>query len=449
MPAVLETKENIVMIEGHVKREGAFAWKKAMHFSDVIVGPEMLLPNPDVDGALILREVQPTRRLDVSVFSPKDAFAAPKGEQDPLLQPGDKILLFGYEEDRNELLLDVIETLNLQASKTVRRQVVTVAGHVRFPGTYPLMSSMKVDDLINLAGGLTEKAYSKEAEVTRYSYNEEEEQVIDYFTVKLGGDSNMPLEAEDALRILQLPSWKEQETILLEGEVMFPGIYTIQNGETIASVLKRAGGLTEYAYAKAAKFTRQHLKELEAERIEKYKDQIASDIAASNIDQQSADAKVALTDAEFLLENLGNVEPVGRMVIDLEGIMDEPDEFDVFLKDGDVLSIPRYRQAITVVGEVQFPTSHRFKKKLDSEDYIDLSGGITQKADDDRVYVVRADGSVFLPNKGWFTSSPDIEAGDTIVVPLDADRIKPLTLWSSVSQIIYQMALGAAAVASF
>ena len=259
----------------------------------------------------------------------------------------------------------------------------------------------------------------------------------------------MLLKAEDSLHIQQLPNYGEKETITIEGEVRFPGEYTIQRGETLSQVIERAGGLNEYAYAKAAVFTRENLKNLEAERNEKYKEQLASDIAASNIDHQSSDSKVAIKDAEYLLENLSAVKPIGRMVINLPGLLKNSEDYDVVLKDGDTIKIPRHRQAVTVVGEVQFATSHRFTKKLKADDYVELSGGTTQKADPKRMYVVRADGSVFLPKKGWFRRTPKMEAGDTIIIPLDADRIKSLTLWTNVSQIIYQMALGAAAVASF
>ena len=121
------------------------------------------------------------------------------------------------------------------------------------------------------------------------------------------------------------------------------------------------------------------------------------------------------------------------------------------LLDGDTITIPRRKQAVTVVGEVQFPTSHLYNPDLDAEQYIQRSGGTTQKADDNRIYVVKANGRVFLPEEsGWFKSAQyKVEPGDTVVVPIDADRIKPLTLWTNVSQIFYQIALGAAAVASF
>ena len=189
---------------------------------------------------------------------------------------------------------------------------------------------------------------------------------------------------------------------------------------------------------------------LEAERLKELRSKLESDIAAANIEQQTIEQKVAMEDANDLLESLNAVRPLGRMVIDLNSIIAGRGQA-IQLKDGDKLVIPRKKQAVTVVGEVQFPTSHIFEANLDAKQYIERSGGTTQKADDNRIYVVKANGRVFLPEpSGWFKAGKyQREAGDTVVVPLDADRIKPLTLWTSVSQVFYQIALGAAAVASF
>jgi protein involved in polysaccharide export with SLBB domain len=120
------------------------------------------------------------------------------------------------------------------------------------------------------------------------------------------------------------------------------------------------------------------------------------------------------------------------------------------MKDGDRIMVPRRAQEVTVLGEVQTTTSHLYQPGLSRDDYVSLSGGTTQKADTSRTYVVRADGSVVSPGGGWFgRTATDIRPGDSIVVPLDAERMRPLPLWIAVTQIIYQMAIAAAAVNSF
>ena len=121
------------------------------------------------------------------------------------------------------------------------------------------------------------------------------------------------------------------------------------------------------------------------------------------------------------------------------------------LKDGDRLLVPRVTQEVTVIGEVQSATSHLYRADLSRDDYIAMSGGLTPRADDDRIYVVRADGSVVTRcGNAWFSGGGvDIKTGDTIVVPLDTERMRPLPFWTAVTTIIYNLAIAAAAVNSF
>jgi protein involved in polysaccharide export with SLBB domain len=124
----------------------------------------------------------------------------------------------------------------------------------------------------------------------------------------------------------------------------------------------------------------------------------------------------------------------------------------VVLREGDELIIPKQKQEVTVVGEVQTTTSHFYRDNLTRDDYIGLSGGITRKADRGRIYIVRADGSVVSSeNSGWFRRSGQVamHAGDTIVVPLDTERMPALPLWQAVTGILYNLAIAAAAVNSF
>jgi protein involved in polysaccharide export with SLBB domain len=123
----------------------------------------------------------------------------------------------------------------------------------------------------------------------------------------------------------------------------------------------------------------------------------------------------------------------------------------VLLRDGDKLLVPKQTQEITILGEVQSPTSHVYRPGLSRDDYIDMSGGATRKADVRHIYVVRANGDVVVANRGgWFRRSHNIEMlpGDTIVVPLNTERVRALPLWSSVTTIIYNLAIALLAIHS-
>ena len=148
--------------------------------------------------------------------------------------------------------------------------------------------------------------------------------------------------------------------------------------------------------------------------------------------------------AQAVLEEAENSEVAGRLVIDLESQI-EGDSQVVVLDDGDQLFIPKQPSTITIIGEVNFPTSHLYEAGTNVLDYVQRSGGISPLGDSDSIYVVRANGSVERVKSGWFGRSPQAKPGDTIVVPLDLTRVKPLTLWTNVTSIIYQLALSVAA----
>lgn len=448
--STLDTMRDIVKLDGHVKRPGGFAWRENMRFTDIVSDVDELLANPDIEIGLIKREQKQTRKISTIIFSPKKAFLNPQSESNPLLHPRDSITLFNYEEDRTELLKDLVEQMELQASFEERKQTVRIDGSVRFQGEYPLAENMTAQDLIHLAGGLLEHALDTRAEITRRTLDENRNNSVMHIKIDPFHE-NPQLTEGDALRILKVPMWKDKETVTVNGEVMHPGTYSILPGETLMDVIHRAGGLTPHAYASGAVFSREELRELEEERLEDLKAKIESDIAATNLTESSIKSgKVDEKEAQKIIENLSKIRPLGRMVIDLPKILSKPDTLDFPLQDGDSLTVPKHKPSVMVVGEVQYPTSHFFDKKLNTMDYVERSGGTKQNADRKRIYIVKANGRVFLPkSSAWFkVGGNNIEPGDTIVVPVDTDKVDSLTMWSSVTTIMYQAALGVAAVAS-
>jgi protein involved in polysaccharide export with SLBB domain len=238
----------------------------------------------------------------------------------------------------------------------------------------------------------------------------------------------------------------------IKGDVRFPGVYPISRGEQLSKLLERAGGLTDMAFPQGAVFVRKDLREREQQRLQEMSRRLEADLASLSLKlaQEEGGKAQSLEIIKELGNQLRDIEPTGRLVIDLPRLIKDTrngrrSDFDVTLMDGDRLYIPAVTQEVTVTGEVFYPTSHLYTRGFDRDRYISMSGGPTQKADTKRVYVVRADGSVASGDK-WFagTDAVDIGPGDTVVVPLDVDRVRPITLWSNVSQIIYQLAIAAA-----
>lgn len=443
----LEELNDVIHVSGHVKRETSYAWQANLRFSDIITSADALLALPDLDIALIEREVPGTREIQILSFEPTQAWRSPHSEADPLLQARDKLYLFGFEQDRTLVLADLIYRLKLQANIEQREQTVIVNGSVRFPGEYPFSQNMSARQLSLLAGGFTKSALNREAEITRYELDEDYERIVLHIAANL--ESNDPvLEAGDVLRVQQIPLWHTKETVELVGEFRHPGTYAILPGETLTDVINRAGGLTHQAYAEGSIFSRLELRKLEEKRLAALREQVAADIATSSLEASKASADIDRDEANQILANIDGTEALGRLVIDLPGILDRPDVLDFQLADGDILEIPRFKPSITVLGEVQFATSHFYNPELDVNDYLSRSGGFKRSADKKRVYVIKANGSVVLPKgNGWFGGrSVALTPGDTIIVPLDTRRVDRISIWASVTQIMYQAAIGIAAI---
>jgi len=149
-----------------------------------------------------------------------------------------------------------------------------------------------------------------------------------------------------------------------------------------------------------------------------------------------------------MLADMANVKPVGRLVLDLPKVVNDKN-YDVLLEGGDVLYVPTMKNSINVVGQVQVTSSHIYDANLSADDYLAQSGGSKKRADEARIYIISANGSIKMMSSGnWFTNDTgdNLKPGDTIVVPLDAEYMNNLTLWTSVTSIIYNTAVAVAAI---
>jgi polysaccharide export outer membrane protein len=450
-----------VTLEGHVYRPGSVAWHEGLRLTDVIGSVDELRPNADLGYVLIRRELPPDRRIVAVSADLSAALRDPTSPKNPQLAPRDRIIVFDIESGRAQLLDPMIEEFRRQASIDQPGELVRIDGRVKAKGEYPLEPNMRISDLLRAGGGLQDAAYGAKAELTRYRLGETRETQlveIDLAAVLRGDESaNVILQPFDFLNVKEVPEWSEQEEITLLGEVRFPGLYPITRGETLQSVLARAGGLTSLAFTQGSVFTRVELKEREQLQIDRLVDRLQSDLAATALQASAANqgqAGQALTVGQSLLNQLKAARAVGRLVIDLDAVLkgERQAQTDVALRDGDVLMIPKIKQEVTVIGEVQTTTSHFYRENLTRDDYIGLSGGLTRKADRGRIYVVRADGSVVSSEgSGWFRRSAQVamKPGDTIVAPLDTERMPALPLWQAIASILANLTVSAAAISSF
>jgi len=455
--SVTDLSEGFVSLEGEAVRTGRYAWKPGLRVSDLIDNLTFdVTRDADYSYALRVREQIERNIIEVKSFNLRKAVAQGDPAHNLTLQSRDRLLLLSETstEQRQSALADINRRLQAQTGPNQWAPVVRVAGAVRFPGTYPMPAQGTLKDLLDAAGGLKENALLLEGEITRYTTSKQgigETSIITFAPKKvIDGSYDMALQGRDRILIKGVPDFAKTRTITLAGEVLYPGEYTFSDGETLKEVLTRAGGLTENAFPKGAVFTRAKLRQLEAQRLQEAEERLQGDLLGVQLEGNKSGSNTTeqVQEVEDLLKDVQRSRPVGRMVINLAAIAEGEQHQPIRLQDGDRLTVPEIPQAVTVFGEVQFPTSHLHQPGLTVEDYLERSGGPTRQADEDRVYVVKADGSVMLPEQSnWFGGgSQKLNPGDTIIMPIDIDRLNQLELWTNVSQIVYQMALGAAAV---
>lgn len=495
---ISEQLSDVVNIAGAVARPGTYAWSEGFTLNSILRNKDDLLSTTDLAYGLILSQNKDQSYV-VTQFRPESII----NNEEIFVSKGDLVLFFNhfdrtglhqlqnesgriesemdlgeqvaqeFDQDnanylwtiytgdlfqkqealentkslsRRELLQPVINLLTVSSKSSNLIPVVEITGQVKFPGTYPLANNSTLQSVISAAGGYTESANLGKGEISRLieGANRSADTRHIPFSLATTNAESIQLQARDVINIFQRPNWSQDLTVVLGGEVTYPGTYKVKEGETLVDVLNRAGGLTEFAAPEAAFFTRKSLKELEEQQAKNMARSLSKELAFKSI--SSTFSNVNITDVQLVVENLTTVEGVGRLVIDLPSQM-SGQSAGIKLEHGDELIVPSVRNEVNIIGEVQVATAHVFNKNWSLEDYIHSSGGLRQQADDERVYVIRANGLVDMPSYSWFGSENlDISPGDTIVVPLDAGYTDKLTLWEKATSIFYQLTVGLAAL---
>jgi len=361
--------------------------------------------------------------------------------------------------NRREMLYPLLQMLRKQSNDQQEVPVVSISGDVKVPGEYPLTQNADIRSLVTAAGGLNSSAFLNRAELSRFVAQQRDQIGIQQQNINVNlaailsqEQPDIALTSRDRLNIFSIPDWSQVRLVNVQGEVRFPGTYQVLKGEKLSDVIKRAGGLTDDAYAFGAVFTRDSIKQREQRQASRLLEQLKADIASKALTNSGGVLGGAATPPPLgLIDELQTIEPVGRMVVNLDNILIGRSDYDLELEANDAIFIPRNQTSITVMGEVQHPGSHRFQTGLTVKDYLALAGGSRKRADANRAYVIRADGSVMIPSQNrWFgASSEALKPGDTIIMPLDTEYKDSLGMWAQVTQIFYQTAVAIAALNSF
>ena len=343
---------------------------------------------------------------------------------------------------RRILLEPIIKKLYRQASSETAK-IVSVSGAVKVPGDYPLIKNATYMDLVELAGGFSDQAYLNAAEVRKTSVKSAGKMSTKTSDVDLSIPNEVLLESLDHLHIRSVKDWANRDFVTLTGEVYYPGTYLITPDETLSSVIKRAGGFTNESFIEGAVFMREEIRQKEIDQRRIFVDTIRKDQAAKSLTKESEDFSVSSITVDNAVEALLSTEVNGRLIIDVPRLVNGDMTADIVLQSGDVLDVPKYMNAVTVVGEVRRAGSFVRQESYQIDDYLQLAAGLTSRADKKEIYIIRADGSVDKNiSKNYFISFDNreskIRAGDTIVIPIKSSYQTPLNLYGTVSQVIFQ-----------
>lgn len=348
---------------------------------------------------------------------------------------------------RAQLVNPNIEIISRQSGLNNMKKIISVYGNVFFPGEYPLSKDMTLEDAIHAAGGYRENTYLSEIEIIN-NFESNRRVITTDTSLSLKDSLNKRINPSDSINVKKIRNINR--VVEVTGEVLFPGTYPISGDQKLSEIIKRAGGLTSSADAQAAFFQRQSIQQAQIERLELAREDIINAVILQSQKQEGQQINENLLS---LLNKKGSYDNLGRLVIDLPSILSGGNKEDIILFDGDKLHIPKIQQTISVIGEVYVNNSHIFKDKLGVDDYINLSGGANDYADVSKTYLIKADGRIVSPSdvsgSSFFRGSSSLEPGDTIVVPPDISPLSALAATTEITQIIYQMALAAAAVNSF
>jgi len=345
---------------------------------------------------------------------------------------------------------------------------VYVRGDVARPGRYPLAANMRVSDLVRSAGGLLRSANRTGGDLTHYAATSGptaaresvESQAVNLAAALEGKESeDFSLRDGDVLTVPQQTGWKNiGASVTLRGEVGKPGVYGIQPGERLSSLLHRAGGLLPTSYAPAAVFERIDVREMQQrsrqeliQRMEQETVVVKSAVTASGTEEATLQ-QAAMQQRERMIEALRRAPVSGRLVVHIregqKGFAGSPD--DIELRAGDTLEIPKQPGFAVIVGQVYNANAITYAPGKNAGWYLSHAGGATGLANKKAIFIIRANGSVISGGSGLISGgvlSSSIGPGDTIVVPEKAAFGS--NTWKNVVAIaqIAQAAALAAAVA--
>ena len=314
----------------------------------------------------------------------------------------------------------------------MNEQTISIQGEVVYPGIYKYADNETLEDFVLQAGGLTDKASTVKVDVARrvgnpkalttdsiiaktYSFALKDGFVVD-------GEQGFVLQPFDEVYVRKDPSYTVQQNVSIDGEVTFPGTYTLSHRQTrLTDLVKAAGGATNLAYIHGARLERR-TNEAERKRMEAalqmQKEQLQQELMTLAASQTSGSALQQVgqqsKEEEIKKFQVPNTYPVG---IELDKALADPNsDANIVLREGDRLILPQYTSTVKVNGAVMYPNTVSYIKGKGVGYYINASGGYSRNARKSGAYVIYMNGMVSKSSKA------KVEPGCEIVVPSKIKR---------------------------
>ena len=390
--AVLKRFENRVEIRGAVYRSGLYELSGTVNtVKQLIKKAEGLRGDAFLNRALLDRENEDLSHEVIAV----DLGGFLKGTvADIPLQKNDILYIPSIHDLKEE-------------------ETISIHGEVASPGTFLFSKNMTIEDLLVQSGGLLEAAATTKVDITRrikdpkstsfssvlgktYSFDIKDGLVV-------GGEGDFHLEPFDEVYVRKSPAYRKQQNVVVAGEVLFGGNYAlVKKNERLSDLISKAGGITPDAYVKGARLIRKMTEEEQRRQADAVRM-----------------ARMGEGKDSISVEKL-NISDTYTVGINLEKAISNPgSDFDLVLREGDVLFIPEYINTVKISGAVMYPNTVLYKRGESLRYYINQAGGYGNLAKKKKAYVVYMNGTV---SRLKSRDKKAIEPGCEIIVPSKEEK---------------------------
>jgi protein involved in polysaccharide export with SLBB domain len=413
-----------VEIAGQVSRPGRYPFRDGMTIGDLLRAADGLTVDAFLPQAFLSRQIGESG--EVTIVPERQALGTSR-----------RVLVVDLErallgDPQHDVELRPLDHLAVRArGDAAAMPTVEILGAVRNPGTYELTAGLTVAQLVAIAGNVVPEAWFDEAELIRRVYDPASRGItVRRFRFDLGkalregGEADPALANGDSLMIRRLHS--EKVRVKIEGHVRFPGEYDFARGQRISDLVAVAGGPLDGADLRAARFTRESVRNLQQDRFDHLRTSTEATfqrafekMVASGYPAESTAARIALDQTRMMLAHMQSWQVEGRIVIPFTRDDFPGSPHDLILENGDRLFVPPLQQTVSIIGSVFNPGAFVAEPGLRVADLLARSGGVAEDGDTDRVYIVRADGTVQGPTQSHYrlTSNTEVLPGDVVMVP--------------------------------